>query len=356
MMALRAWVLLFFLWIRRSSGGAAADPYAALRVANTASQDDIRQSYRQLCLRYHPDKNMDKPEHERKKYEDEFKQIQKAYSQIGDEEARKNYDFSFSHPGNVFSRPGAPYAFQQRQYGQQQERADDIFRELFRQQQRRSSFGAPYQSMYRSSADMFNLSQFKSIYVQKINVSLEDLYQGKDRFYLSLKASLWQRVTATFRGGAGLVLLYQSLLFSLPMIRVSKLAAIVMGFCVFHAHLPEPDQVDFIADLKAGYKDGTRLTFTEGDCDVVFVLKELRHQSYERRGNDLYTTVHVTGRQAKKGTVVETTHLDGSSLEIVIPAKSKHGTLVRVAEKGWPSRRNASRGDLYAEIRHRLRE
>lgn len=202
---------------------------------------------------------------------------------------------------------------------------------------------------------MFNLSQFKSIYVQKINVSLENLYQGKAGFDLSLKASLWQRVSATFRGGAGLVLLYQSLLFSLPMIRVSKLAALVMGICVFHAHLPEPDQVEFVADLKPGYKDGTRLTFTEGDCDVVFVLKELRHQRYERRGNDLYTRVRVTWRQAKKGAVVETTHLDGSTLEIVVPAKSKQGALIRIEGKGWKSPRLAFRGDLYAEIRFKSR-
>lgn len=64
------------------------DYYAILDVAENASQDDIKSSFRQLAFKYHPDVN---PGHE-KQAEEKFKEINEAYSVLGDPLKRQQYD------------------------------------------------------------------------------------------------------------------------------------------------------------------------------------------------------------------------------------------------------------------------
>jgi DnaJ-class molecular chaperone len=41
------------------------NPYKALGVHKNANQDDIRKMYRKLCLKYHPDKNVNRKDEDR---------------------------------------------------------------------------------------------------------------------------------------------------------------------------------------------------------------------------------------------------------------------------------------------------
>jgi len=64
------------------------DYYLILKLEKTASQDDIKRSYRKLALLYHPDKNPDN----REEAEKQFKKISEAYEVLSDETRRRNYD------------------------------------------------------------------------------------------------------------------------------------------------------------------------------------------------------------------------------------------------------------------------
>ena len=63
------------------------DYYNILNISKDASLDEIKKSYRKLALKYHPDKNKDNEESTKK-----FQEITEAYSILGDEQKRKNYD------------------------------------------------------------------------------------------------------------------------------------------------------------------------------------------------------------------------------------------------------------------------
>jgi len=62
------------------------DYYKILEVSESASESDIKKSYRKLALQYHPDKNKSSGA------EEKFKQIAEAYSILGDSEKKKKYD------------------------------------------------------------------------------------------------------------------------------------------------------------------------------------------------------------------------------------------------------------------------
>src|SRR2546430_15129506 len=63
------------------------DYYAVLGVPASATQEEIKKSYRKLAAKHHPDKNPNDP-----KAADTFKGISEAYQTLGDAEKRKQYD------------------------------------------------------------------------------------------------------------------------------------------------------------------------------------------------------------------------------------------------------------------------
>ena len=66
---------------------ASKDFYQTLGISRTASDKDIKQAYRKLARKYHPDVNPGN-----KSAEEKFKEINNAYEVLSDPEKRKKYD------------------------------------------------------------------------------------------------------------------------------------------------------------------------------------------------------------------------------------------------------------------------
>lgn len=64
------------------------DYYSALELSRTATTQEVKQAYRKLALKWHPDKNLDRKDEAEKK----FKEINEAYEVLSDEKKRKVYD------------------------------------------------------------------------------------------------------------------------------------------------------------------------------------------------------------------------------------------------------------------------
>ena len=69
------------------------DLYKTLGVTKDASDEDIKKAYRKLAFKFHPDTNPGD-----KAAEEHFKQINAAYSVLGDKDKRRQYDMGAADP------------------------------------------------------------------------------------------------------------------------------------------------------------------------------------------------------------------------------------------------------------------
>ncbi len=75
----------------------AKDYYEILGVSPNASQAEIKQNYKKLVKKYHPDRHQNNPLKDLTL--EKFKEIKEAYEVLGDKEKRKNYDRNQNNTG-----------------------------------------------------------------------------------------------------------------------------------------------------------------------------------------------------------------------------------------------------------------
>jgi DnaJ-class molecular chaperone len=119
------------LFRRFSSGG---DLYKILGVSKSSSQEDIKQAYRKLALRWHPDRNAAN----RVEAEKKFKEISEAYQVLSDVEKRRDYDqpqqtpFQRGPPGGGAGFRQSPHQTGGAQFHHMDMReAEELFRQMF---------------------------------------------------------------------------------------------------------------------------------------------------------------------------------------------------------------------------------
>jgi curved DNA-binding protein len=87
------------------------DYYGVLSVPRNASDGEIKKAYRKLAMQYHPDRNPGKEEWANEK----FKEINEAYTVLGDPQKRKQFDQfgTVGNIGDIFSSPFTTTTFRE---------------------------------------------------------------------------------------------------------------------------------------------------------------------------------------------------------------------------------------------------
>jgi len=337
------------------------DYYEILGVKKSASKDELKDAYRTLALKYHPDRNKEAGA------EEHFKEISEAYAVLSDDEKRSAYD-QYGHAG-----------FDQR-YSQEDifrnANFDDIFREFG------FSFGgsgSPFDDLFSSAffgSPMGGRRRGKGADLRyDIHITLEEAAKGTAK-QLSFRRSKacpncsgsgaepGSKVNACAKcGGNGQVRTTRRMgPFG------SFMSVTTCPSCSGAGKKPDKPckeclgsgavmaQENFEVKIPAGVDTGSQLRLeglgergptASGDLYVFINVKE--HPVFKRDGNDIYVETPISFSQAALGAEIEVPVLLGKA-KLRIPPGTQTGASFRMQGEGMPSVRGRGKGDQYVNV------
>jgi len=319
------------------------DYYEVLGVDRGAGMDEIKRTYRDLALKYHPDRNPSPDA------EDRFKEINEAYQVLSDPEARSRYD-RFGH--------GAPGGFDITDFGFPS--IDDIFGNLFD-----DFFGRP------RGRRRTGVHRGADIRVD-LRISLMSAARGCEKTLEVARHQLCSEcsgtggrkgsspVTCPACGGHG-QMRYQQGFFSVtrtcsqcggrgtvirepcPKCRGTGLEEVIRKL-----NVKIPPGVDSGSTLRLrGEGEPGERGAPPGDLHVVIFVED--HPLFQRDGSELILEMPVSYLQAALGHEIEVPTLE-ETVRMKIPAGTQTGKVFRLKGKGMPSLDGYHRGDLHVLV------
>ena len=332
------------------------DYYEVLGLTNSASEDEIKKAFRSLAKKYHPDMNPGDAEAEAK-----FKEINEAYEVLSDPDKKARYD-QYGHAG-VDPNYGAG-GFGGGFGGDMDFDLGDIFGSFFgggfggggtrtRTGPRRGS------NIQASVTVSFEEAAFGC--EKEINISRHDVCDtcGGNGCAPGTTPEICPNCH-----GSGTVRTQQRTPFGVMQTTQECPNCGGSGKII---HQPCPDchgsgsvrkQKRVKVNIPAGVDDGQTLSLRGqgnsganggGAGDLLITVRVNPHPIFQREGNAVYSTEHISVAQAILGTNLEVETLDGK-VKYTVPEGTQSGTVFRLRGKGIPNIRGTSRGDQFVTV------
>ncbi len=328
------------------------DFYEILGVPKTASEDEIKKSYRKMAMKFHPDRNQGDASAEVK-----FKEAKEAYEMLSDAEKRAAYD-QFGHAG-VDPNMRGPGAGGGAGFGGFGDSFGDIFGDIFGQTRRQQGGGG--RQVFRGN----DLSY-------AMEVTLEEAAAGKESEIripsfdecdtchgTGAKAGTSPKTCGTCQG-QGVVKMRQgffSVQQTCPHCRgTGKVITDPCSPC--HGQGKIKRQKTLEIKIPAGIDDGMRIRSTgNGEPgtnggppgDLYIEIRIQKHDVFQRDGDDLHCAVPISFTTAALGGEISVPTLSGEAA-IDLPEGTQTGKQFRLRGKGIKGVRSSFPGDLYCHI------
>jgi len=299
------------------------DYYDVLGVDRSASGDKLKQAFRKLAFKYHPDRNRDDGA------EDKFKELNEAYEVLSDPERRASYD-RFGHAGEGFGKGFEGF---------------DIFR----------GFGDIFDTFFGGATTTTKQGPQRGADLRyNLTITFEEAVFGYEN---EIPGSQPQKCPEC--DGSGQLRRVQRSIFGqfvnvTPCSRCSGEGRIITKPCSQCRGSGREEKTRRIAiTVPAGVDDGSQIRISkEGNAgarggstgDLYIILSVKEHQLFKRRGNEILYDLPINFAQAALGADIEVPTVDGPS-PLKIPPKTQTGKLFRLHGKGVPHLRGGGRGD-----------
>ncbi|MFS8798193.1 DnaJ domain-containing protein [Synechococcus sp. R55.6] len=285
------------------------DYYKILGVSKTATADEVKQAYRRLARKYHPDVNPND-----KAAEEKFKDINEAYEVLSDPSKRRQYDqFGQYYQQGGFRSSRDAYTYSS---------------SPFSQDFGGSGFGG-------SGVDFSQFDDFQDFIDQllgRVRSQTTDRSSGfsgsTGNTSYDAEATIQISIPEAFEGG--------------------KRRLRVGGDRVLEVNIPP------------GITPGKRIRLRgqghpnpNGGAGDLYLKIELKdHPFYRLEGFDVYCDLPISPSEAVLGAQVEVPTLEGV-VKLRIPPGMQPGRKLRLAERGFP-KGNGERGDFYVVVQIHL--
>jgi molecular chaperone DnaJ len=332
------------------------DYYEVLGVSKDAPKQEIKQAYRKLALKYHPDRNKS-PDAEEK-----FKEISEAYAVLSDDEKRRQYD-QFGHAG-INGKYNWEDIYRNTDFA-------SIFRDLGF-----GGFGSIFDMFFGGGARRRNGPQKGADLRYDIVITLEEAASGLEKELEvtgfddceTCHGSGMKPGTDSQKcpkcNGAGEIHYTRSLggmyftqvqpcsecngrgFPSKNLCQTCKGTGAIQGIHKIKLKIPagieDGHSLRLSGEGKPGLKGGPR-----GDLYVVVHIKP--HEIFVRRGDNILYETQISFPQAALGTKIDVPTLDGEA-KLKIPAGTQSGTIFRLKRKGVPHLHGWGKGDQFVNV------
>ena len=334
------------------------DYYEVLGVAKTATEQEIKAAYKKMAIKYHPDRQGDKSEAEKKEAEATFKEAAEAYDVLHDPQKRQRYDqFGFAGVGGA-----AGGGYQNMSMDDIFSQFGDIFSDLFGGGASFSSFGGGFG--FGGGGRGQRKPQHRGGDLRlKVRLTLKECATGvTKKFKVRKKVTCTHchgtgaengtgdKQTCSTCHGAGYVLRSQRSVFGMMQTQsvcpdCGGEGTIIKNKC----HLCGGTGVttgDEVVEVKipAGVQDGMVLTVNgKGDAaihggipgDIQVFIEVEQDKDFIRQDNDLIYNLLIDVPTAALGGSVEVPTLDGK-VKLKIEPGTQPGKVLRLRGKGLP--------------------
>ncbi len=339
------------------------DYYEVLGVSKNATADEIKKAYRKLAIQYHPDRQADKSESEKKAAEEKFIEAAEAYEVLSDADKRAKYD-QFGHNMGPQGFPGGADGF-----GGGGFTVEDIFSQ-FGEIFGGSGFGSAQRGSRRTRRRSPRQRKGSDLRI-KVKLTLEEIAKGVSK---TLKIPAMVKcshcngtgakdgtafTTCQTCHGTGTILETHQSIFGIAQEEVEcptchgdgKIITEKCQYCHGEGVVKEDVTVSF--NIPAGVSDGMTLTIKgKGNAprhggvngDLLVVIEEIKHPELIRDGNDVIYNLMLDIPTATLGGSIEVPTITGRARLKIAPG-TQPGKILRLRGKGLPSPEGYGTGD-----------
>ena len=332
------------------------DYYEVLGVSKNASESDIKNAYRKLAIKYHPDKNPGN-----KDAEEKFKEISEAYAVLHDPQKRQQYDqFGFEGPSGFGGFNASSFDM------------DDLFRQVFGDSGFESIFG------FRGGRQRQQRHRGSDLRL-KVSMTLEEVASGATKKFKVRKDVCCPHCHGTGAEdgstsetcptchGSGVVVQTRQSLFGMMQTQTAcptcggegKIIKNKCHECGGSGVVKGEEVVEL--NIPAGVAQGMSLTVQgRGNAgrrngingDIIVAIEEPVNDTFIRNGNDLIYNLLLDFPTAALGGEVEVPTISGGNVRIKIDSGTQPGKSLRLRGKGLPVLRGygTGKGDLIVNI------
>lgn len=326
------------------------DYYEILGVSKDASLDDIKKAYRTLAKKYHPDISTEP------NAEEKFKEVQKAYDCLSDEEKRRNYDQFGTEEANPFGSQASGFNSGFSGFGG----FEDIFSSFFgggrRGPQSTAERGRDLKTNITLTFEEAAFGCKKEITVTRYEECTKCAGTGA--------ASKNDIHTCKRCSGTGTVIVEQNTLFGRMQTRTTcpdchgkgKIIDHVCPDCRGTGKVKKDAKIS--VNIPAGIDNDQTLRLSgqgevganggpNGDLFIGITIKP--HEVFVRDGNDIILTLPITFSQAALGSTIEVETLTGK-VAMKVPAGTQSNTKFKLANRGIKNATTGRTGNQYVIV------
>jgi molecular chaperone DnaJ len=323
------------------------DFYEILGVDKSADKKQIKKAYKRLAMKHHPDRNADN----KAAAEEKFKEIQKAYAILADEQKRQAYD-QFGHAGVSGNAGAGGFG------GGSQSGGGGGFGDIFG-----DIFGGGQQQADNRGSDLrydleINLKDAAEGTTVKIRIPKNEKCETCSGTGAKPGSSINTCMTCR---GAGQVQMQQGFFaVQRPCPTCSGTGQKIEKPCIpCRGQGLVRKQKTLSVKIPAGVDTGNRIRLSgEGEAgarggqsgDLYVEVHVKSHEIFQRDGNDLYCEVPIDFATATLGGSIEVPTLN-SKLKLKIPSGTQTSKQFRLKGKGITAIRHGGIGDLICQVK-----